>query len=111
MQRYLDEFVFRWNRRRHLRHEAPPGFDILEVPAAAQQQGLLQPRLQMAVAAFDGAVLVGHPAIVAGGLHAIVVAQGLLTRAQILAPVAVQVGKGGREAVGAMLARRTAELS
>jgi len=84
-----------------LRDEAPPGvspeanlrFDVLELPAAAQQRRLFQTRLQMAVAAFDGAVLMRDTAIVASGLHAVIIAQRLVARAQILTRVAIQVGE------------------
>ena len=79
--------------RDDLRDEAPPGVDVLELPAAAQQRRLFQTRLQMAVAAFDGAVLMRDNAIVASGLHAVIIAQRLVARAQILTRVAIQVGE------------------
>jgi hypothetical protein len=59
--------------------------------------------------AFDCAVLVGHAAIVAGGLHAVMRAQRLVAERLILPRVVVEIAEGGRQAVAAMLQRRAAE--
>ena len=48
-------------------------------------------------------------AIVAGRLHPVMGAQRIIAPGQILARIVVQVAERGREAVAAMLERRTAE--
>src|SRR3546814_8938739 len=63
----------------------------------------------MPVRALDAAVLVGDAGIVAGRRHAVMDAQGVVAAGQVLLCVPVQVAEGGRQAVGAMLARRGAQ--
>src|SRR3546814_15259619 len=62
----------------------------------------------MPVRALDAAVLVGDAGIVAGRRHAVMDAQGVVAAGQVLLCVPVQVAEGGRQAVGAMPARRGA---
>ena len=52
----------------HLVDEAAIGSEIGEVPHATQQQRIRERRLEMAMRALDGAVLVRHAAVVAAGL-------------------------------------------
>src|SRR5579859_1314860 len=89
--------------------KAAIGAEILEVCSASQQQGVLDSALEMAMGAFDRAVLMGDTAIVASGLHSIVSAQQVVTRGEILASGPIQIAERGRQTVAAMLARCTAE--
>jgi len=75
------------------------GREAVEVGAAAQHQGLGDGALEMAVLALNGAVLVRDAQVVAGRLHAVVAAQRLVAPGLILGGVAVEVAKGGGEAV------------
>src|SRR4051794_29475202 len=65
--------------------------------------------LEMAVRAFDRAVLVRHAAIVAGRLHAVMGAQRLVAARLILPRIVVEIAEGGRQAIAAMLQRCAAE--
>src|SRR3984893_14365061 len=64
--------------------EAVVGLERVEIARAAQQQRVLDRPLQMAVRAFDRAVLVRQAPIVAGRLHAVMGAQGLVAPGLIL---------------------------
>ena len=63
----------------------------------------------MAVVTLDRAVLVRHAAVVAARGHAVVGAQRLIALGQVGRRGRIEVAEGGRERVGPMLARRTAE--
>ena len=58
--------------------------DRVEVARAAQQQRVPDRALEMAVRRLDGSVLVGDPAIVAAGGHAVVAAQRIVTDGPVL---------------------------
>ena len=58
----------------------------------------------------DRAVLVGQAAVVAGGRHAVMRAQRPIAFGQVLGRVPAQVAERGRQAVGAVLPRRAAEV-
>lgn len=89
--------------RHYLRDELSPGIDIFEVPAATQQQGLVETGFQMAMAALDGPVLMGDAAIVARGFRPEIAAERLVTAAKIVFGLSIEIGKRGRQAVGPML--------
>ena len=89
--------------------EVPVGRKVSEVGAPAQEQRIADRALEVSMRALDRAVLVCDTAVVAARLHPVVQAQGLIARGQILPGGAVQVMERCREAVAAMLARRTAE--
>jgi hypothetical protein len=93
----------------HLVDEAAVGIKVDEVARAPQQQGVPDPRLEVAVPALDGAVLVRQAGVVAARLHAVVGAQRVVAPGQVLRRVAPEVAEGGRKAVAAVLARRAAE--
>ena len=83
--------------------------EIAEVAGAAHQQRILHCLLEMAVWTFDRPILMRDTTIVAGRLHAVMEAQRVIAPGQILARVAVEVAERRREAVAAMLVRRTAQ--
>jgi hypothetical protein len=89
--------------------EAAIGFERVKIARAAQQQRVLDRPLQMAVRAFDRAVLVRQTPIVAGRLHTVMRAQRLVAPGLILPCVLVEVAEGSRQAVAAMLQRGPAE--
>jgi len=89
--------------------EAVVGLERVEIARAAQQQRVLDRPLQMAVRAFDRAVLVRQAPIVAGRLHAVMRAQRLVAPGLILPCVGIEIAEGSREAVAAMLQRGAAE--
>ena len=89
--------------------EAAIGGERVEVARAAQQQRIFDRLLEMAVRAFDRAVLVRDAAIVARRLHAVMAAQRLVAARLILPRIVVEIAEGGRQAVAAMLQRRAAE--
>lgn len=89
--------------------EAPVVLDAGEVAAAAQDQRLFDRLLQMPVLRFHRAVLVSLAAVVAAGVHAVVADEGIVALGDVLALVSGQVAEGGREAVGAMFLRCSAE--
>ena len=89
--------------------EGPIGSEVVEVTGAAQQQGLFDGALEVAVGAFDAAVLVGLAAVVARGAHAIVVAQLLVAAGEIVSGGLIEVVVGGRQAVGTVLFRDRTE--
>jgi hypothetical protein len=69
----------------------PVSVEAAEVARPAQQQGLLGDALEMAVPALDGAVLVRDARVVAGGGHAVVRTQGLVTAGLILGGCALEI--------------------
>ena len=93
-----------------LGNEAAIGVEIGKVARAAQQQRLIERLLEVAVVALDDAVLVRHAAVVAARHHAVVSAQRLVALGvRSTAAAGIEVAERGRERVGAVLARRTAE--
>ncbi len=89
--------------------EATPGREVVEIARAPQQQGVLDRPLEMAVGAFDRAVLMGDAGIVAGGRHAVMGVQVLVTAGEVGLGVALQIAEGRRETVAAMLLGNAAE--
>ena len=86
-----------------LSNETALGIHIFEVAAPTQQQGLLQTHLQMPVTTFNGTILMGNAAVVSGLLHAVIGTQCLKPFAQVFPRIRVQIGKGGRETVCAVI--------
>ena len=89
--------------------EAAIGGQIVEIARSPHQQRVIDGALEMAVRAFDGAVLMGDAGIVAGRRHAVMAAQLLVAARQILAGIPVQIAECRRQAVAAVLARNPAE--
>ncbi len=89
--------------------EAPPRREIVEVARGAQQQGVGERPLEMAVRTLDRAVLMRHARIVAGRNHAVMDAERLVAGRQILLGVSVEITEGRRQAVAAMLFGRAAQ--
>ena len=85
------------------------GVEAVELGAAAQHQRLGGGALEVAVLAFDGAVLVCDARIVARRCHAVMLAQRLVAAGLVGGGIPVEVAERGREAVGAMFDRRAAE--
>src|SRR4051794_6327933 len=67
--------------------------------------------LEMAVRAFDRAVLVRHAAIVAGRLHAVMNTQSLIAARLILPRIVVEITECRRQAAAAMQQQGAAERS
>ncbi|GAB5097928.1 hypothetical protein YK56LOC_36440 [Caballeronia sp. HLA56] len=63
---------------------------------AAQKQRITHRALEVAMRALDRAVLVGNATVVACGLHAVVGAQSIVTRGQILARVSIEIAERRR---------------
>src|SRR5262249_11664720 len=84
---------------------------VLKVCTASQQQRITDLFLQVPVWTLDDAILMRQAAIVAGRLHPITDAQGLVTRGEVFACMLVQITEGGREAVAPMLTRRPTQGS
>src|SRR5271156_4404181 len=89
--------------------EAAIGIEIVEVPAAAQQQRVFERLLEMAMRALDRAVLVREAGVVAGWRHAVMAAERLVALRQILLRVGIEIAEGGRQAIAAMLLGNAAE--
>jgi hypothetical protein len=89
--------------------EAAISVQRVEIARAAQQQRIRDRLLQVAVRALDRAVLVRQAGIVAGRLHAVMGARRLVPLGRIPSGVAVEIAEGGRQAIAAMLQRRTSE--
>jgi hypothetical protein len=89
--------------------EATPVVDAVEVAGAAQDQGLVEGGLEVAVVGLDRAVLVRLAGIVAAGRHFVVGAERLVAPGDVLGGGAVEIAVGGREAAGAMLERDAAQ--
>jgi hypothetical protein len=93
----------------HLVDEAAVVRQVGEVPAAAEQQRIAEGALEVAVRAFDGAVLVGNAAVVAARDHGVMAAQVLVAAGQVLGGIPVQVAERRRQAVAAMVRWHAAE--
>ena len=89
--------------------EGAIGVDVVEVAAAAQQQGVLDRLFEMAMGALDGAVLMGDAAIVAARRHAVVGAERLIAAGDVVLGLAIEIAKGCRQTVAAMLLGRAAQ--
>jgi hypothetical protein len=63
----------------------------------------------MAVGTFDGAVLVRDALVVAGRRHAVMSAQFVIAAGEIGFCISIKIAEGGRQAVAAMIERRTTE--
>ena len=85
------------------------GVQVIELTRAAQQQGLIEGALEVAVGTLDAAVLMGGAAVVAGRAHAVVLAQFLVALREIVAGGGVKVAERGRQAVGAVFLGRPSE--
>jgi hypothetical protein len=83
--------------------EAPPCRKIVEVARGAQQQGVGERSFEMAMRAFDRAILVRHAGIVAGRRHAVVAAERLVACRQVRLGVGAEITEGCRKAVAPML--------
>lgn len=95
-----------WALRRPVNFVEEPavGGKVVEAAGAAQQQGVLDRALQMAVRPFDGAVLMRDTAVVAARRHAIMGAKRFVTGRPVGGGIALEVAKGGGQAVAAMFA-------
>ncbi|GAA3257193.1 hypothetical protein GCM10020258_60460 [Sphingomonas yabuuchiae] len=93
-----------------LGEERAPVLDGGEVTCPAQLECLIEPILKVTMTAFYGPILMGDPAIVAGGLHLVIGAQGGIAGPQIFLGILLQVGERRGEAIGAMLVRHAAKL-
>src|SRR3546814_11144329 len=82
---------------------------MMRRPPRSTRTDTLFPYTTLFRSALDAAVLVGDAGIVAGRRHAVMDAQGVVAAGQVLLCVPVQVTARGRQAVGAMLARRGAQ--
>jgi hypothetical protein len=69
------------------------GIEAIEVGAAAEQQGLGDDTLEVAMLAFDRAVFVRDTPIVAGRLHAVVGAECFVATGLILGGVPIEVAE------------------
>jgi hypothetical protein len=96
-------------RRNQRVDEAPVIFNRCEVAAAAQDQCLFDGFLEMPVLGFNRPVLVGFPAIVTAGIHAVMADEGIISLGDVLALIGGQVAECGREAVGAVVLRHAAQ--
>ena len=85
--------------------EGAVGTEGVEVARAAQQQGVLEGALEMAVRSLDGAVLVRLAAVVARRRHAVVRAQRGVAPGGVLPLIRVEVAVGGGQTVAAVLVR------
>src|SRR5277367_5115884 len=83
--------------------EAPPCRQRLEVARGSQQEGVIELTLEMAVGTLDRTVLVADARIVAGRRHAVIGAERLVARRQILLRLGAQIAERRRQAVGAVL--------
>ena len=83
--------------------------EIGEVARATQQQRVFQRLLEMAMGAFDRAVLMRDADIVARRHHAVMVHQRGVALGDIVARIGGKIAERRREAVAAMLLRRAAE--
>ncbi len=83
---------------------------MVEVVRPAQRQGVGDAALEVAVRPFDRSVLVRHASVVARDRHAVMGAQRSIALGHVLGFVLAQVAKRRRQAVGAVLPRRAAEM-
>src|SRR5260370_2695673 len=79
----------------------------VEVRSGTRHQGLVAPGIQVAIRPRYGAVLVAHAAIVAGRRHAVMAAQLTVGPREVF--LLGEILERRREAVGAMLAWRSAD--
>ena len=89
--------------------EGAIGVEIGEVARAAQQQGVRERLLEMAVRAFDRAVLVGDADVVARRGHAVVAHQRRIALRDVFPRIGGQVAERCRQAIAAVLLWRAAE--
>jgi hypothetical protein len=90
-------------------NEPAIGGQIVKVRGPAQEQGVPEGSLKMAMGALDTAVLVGDPAVVAGRDHAVMGAQILVATGDITGGLGLEIAESRRQAVAAVLDRRAAE--
>lgn len=76
---------------------------------AVRKQRVLDGALEIAVRAFDGAVLVGDAGIVARRRHGVMTAELIVAARRVCAGLGVEIAEGRRKAVGAVLARYATE--
>lgn len=74
--------------------EAPVVLDAGEVAASAQDQRLLDGRLEVPVLGFHRSVLVGLTTVVAAGIHTVMADEGVIPLRDVLALVDGQVAEG-----------------
>ena len=89
--------------------EAAVCIEIGKLPRAPDQRIPDLP-LEMAVRALDGTVLVGHAAIVARRCHLVMLAQEAVALGHVLGILLAEIAEPGRQAVGAVLLRGSAQL-
>lgn len=89
--------------------EGAIGHEVVEVPGYAHQKGVANGALEMAVRAFDRAVLMRDALVVACGRHAVVGAELLVALREIGLGVGVEIAEGRRETVAAVIGRRSAQ--
>src|SRR5208282_6607429 len=89
--------------------EVPPRGKIVEVAGGAQQQGVGQRSLEMAVGALDRTVLVRDARIVASRRHAVMGAERFVALRQILLGVGAKITESRRETVAAVLLGRATQ--
>ena len=77
--------------------EAAIASEIVEVAGAAQQQGVGELALEMAMRTLDRTVLVRFATVVAGGKHPVMAAQIVVAAGEIALRVSVEIFIGGRE--------------
>ena len=95
--------------RHDLVDEAAIGGQIIEVARGAQQERVANRRLEMAVRALDPAILMRDAAVVAGRRHAVMPAQRVVAGGEIRPGFGIKIAEGRRQAVAAVLRRRTAQ--
>lgn len=95
--------------RHNLIDEAAVGGQIVKIAHPAQQQRITNRGLQMAMGTLDGAILVGDTAVIAGRLHAVMLAQRVVARGQVGTRLRIEIAERRREAVAAVLGRGTAQ--
>ena len=83
-------------------HEGAIRVDIGKVLRPPQRQGIGDLAREVAMRTLDGAVLVGHAAVVAGGRHPVMPAQRLIPSGPVPRVVLAEVAEGRRQAVGAV---------
>lgn len=87
--------------------EGTIGAQILEVQTTAHEQTIPDCILEMTMSTLDRAVLMRYALVVLRWGHAIVTAKGLVSRREICSRFGVEIAEGGREAVAAVIMRRT----
>ena len=87
--------------------EAPPCGEIVKVSRGAQQQGVGERSLEMAVGAFDRAVLVADAWIVASRRQAVMGAERFVALRQIFLGVGAKCGRPPRNVAAMLLGNAT----